>query len=67
LPCYLESYYPPETYGWSELVGLVDGDWKFIRAPRSELYNLRKDPKEETDLVAREAGTAPGSTRSWAR
>ena len=58
LPCYLESYYPPETYGWSELVGLVDGDWKFIRAPRSELYNLRKDPKEETDLVAREAGTA---------
>ena len=50
LPCYLESYYPPETYGWSELVGLVDGDWKFIRAPRSELYNLRKDPQEKHRL-----------------
>ncbi len=58
LPCYLESYYPPETYGWSELRGLVDGDWKFIRAPRSELYNLKTDPKEEKDLVGREAGTA---------
>jgi len=58
LPCYLESYYPPETFGWSELVGIVDGDWKFIRAPRSELYNLKTDAKEEKDLVAREAGTA---------
>ena len=58
LPCYLESYYPPETFGWSELLGIVDGDWKFIRAPRSELYNLKTDAKEEKDLVAREAGTA---------
>ena len=58
LPCYLETYYPPETFGWSELVGIIDGDWKFIRAPRSELYNLKTDAKEEKDLVAREAGTA---------
>ncbi len=58
LPCYLETYYPPETFGWSELRGIVDGNWKFIRAPRSELYDLRTDPKEEKDLVAREAGTA---------
>jgi arylsulfatase A-like enzyme len=58
LPCYLESYYPPETFGWSELVGIIDGNWKFIRAPRSELYDLKRDPKEEKDLVAREARTA---------
>jgi len=58
LTCYLESYYPPETFGWSELVGIIDGDWKFIRAPRSELYNLKTDPKEEKDLVSREARTA---------
>ncbi len=58
LPCYLETFYPPETFGWSELRGLIDGDWKFIRAPRSELYDLKNDPKEERDLVAREAGTA---------
>jgi arylsulfatase A-like enzyme/Tfp pilus assembly protein PilF len=58
LPCYLETYYPQETFGWSELRGIVDGDWKFIRAPRSELYDLKKDPKEEKDLAAREARTA---------
>ena len=58
LPCYIETYYPPETFGWAELRGLVDGDWKFIRAPRSELYDLKKDPREEKDLVGREAGTA---------
>ena len=45
LPCYLESYYPLETYGWSELVGLIEGDWKFIRAPRPELYDLKTDPR----------------------
>ena len=57
LLCYLETYYPPETFGWSELVGIIDGDWKFIRAPRSELYDLKKDPKEEKDLASREART----------
>jgi arylsulfatase A-like enzyme/Flp pilus assembly protein TadD len=58
LPCYLESYYPLETYGWSELVGLIDGDWKFIRAPRPELYNIKADPGEAQDLVQKRAGTA---------
>jgi arylsulfatase A-like enzyme/Flp pilus assembly protein TadD len=58
LTCYLESFYPTETFGWSELVGIVDTDRKFIRAPRSELYDLKKDPKEEKDLALREARTA---------
>jgi len=58
LTCYLETFYPTETFGWSELVGIVDGDRKFIRAPRSELYDLKKDPKEEKDLASREARTA---------
>jgi arylsulfatase A-like enzyme/predicted Zn-dependent protease len=58
LTCYLESYYPLETYGWSELVGLIDGDWKYIQAPRSELYNLKVDKGEETNLFPKEAKTA---------
>jgi arylsulfatase A-like enzyme/Tfp pilus assembly protein PilF len=58
LTCYLESYYPPETFGWSELVGIIDGNWKFIRAPRSELYDLKTDAKEEKDIASREARTA---------
>ena len=39
-------------------MGLVEGDRKFIRAPRSELYDLTNDPREEKDLASREARTA---------
>ena len=51
---YIETFYPRENYGWSELTGLIAGDWKYIRAPRPELYNLKSDPKESRN----EAGSA---------
>lgn len=54
LETYIETFYPRENYGWSELVGLVSGDWKYIRAPKPELYNLRTDPAETRN----EAGSA---------
>jgi arylsulfatase A-like enzyme/predicted Zn-dependent protease len=57
LPCYLETYYPPETFGWSELQGFIDGDWKYIKAPRSELYNLKEDKNEENNLLSKESKT----------
>lgn len=60
LSCYLETYYPPETFGWSELVGLIDGNWKYIKAPRSELYNLREDKNEENNLLDKESKTVAG-------
>jgi len=47
---YIESYQPREYYGWSELVGLISGDWKYIQAPHPELYNLKEDPAEELNL-----------------
>jgi len=52
---YIESYYPRENYGWSELVGLIDGKWKYIKAPKEELYNLAQDPQEAENLI-QEAG-----------
>ena len=54
LETYIETFYPRENYGWSELVGLVSGDWKYIRAPKPELYNLKTDPAETRN----EAGSA---------
>jgi arylsulfatase A-like enzyme/Flp pilus assembly protein TadD len=63
LPCYLECYYPLETYGWSELVGLIDNGKKFIKAPRPELYDLKSDPGESRDLVQKEAGAAAAMMR----
>jgi arylsulfatase A-like enzyme/Flp pilus assembly protein TadD len=47
LDAYIETFYPRDNYGWSELIGLISGDWKFIRAPKPELYNLKSDPQEE--------------------
>lgn len=51
LVCYLESYYPLENYGWSQLVGLVDRGWKYIQAPKPELYHLAEDRAEERNLI----------------
>jgi arylsulfatase A-like enzyme/Flp pilus assembly protein TadD len=58
LESYIETFYPRENYGWSELLGLVWGDWKFIRAPRPELYNLLSDPDESQNLYPSEGQIA---------
>jgi tetratricopeptide (TPR) repeat protein len=50
LPSYIETYMPREYYGWSELIGLIDGDWKYIKAPKPELYNLMTDPDENSNV-----------------
>jgi tetratricopeptide (TPR) repeat protein len=54
LSSYIETYFPRENYGWSELVGLVDGDWKYIRAPEEELYNLKADPEEMKNALGKD-------------
>ena len=46
----VETFYPRENFGWSELVGLISGAWKFIRAPRPELYDLKNDPEERKNI-----------------
>jgi arylsulfatase A-like enzyme/tetratricopeptide (TPR) repeat protein len=55
---YLETFYPRENYGWSELTGLVSGEWKYIRAPKPELYDLGSDPTESQNRAGSEASTA---------
>jgi arylsulfatase A-like enzyme/tetratricopeptide (TPR) repeat protein len=49
LVAHAESWYPRYHYGWSELRSIQDGRFKLIRAPRSELYDLSSDPREEQD------------------
>jgi choline-sulfatase len=48
----VETFYPRENFGWSELVGIVAGPWKYIQAPRPELYDLENDPGEKANLAA---------------
>lgn len=58
LPTYIETVYPKDFFGWSDLSGLVDGPWKYIRAPKPELYNLSDDPGEANNLFAKQDKTA---------
>ncbi len=54
----IESFYPRENFGWSEFVGLVSGPWKYIQAPKPELYDLGRDPEEKNNLYRISAGKA---------
>src|SRR5207249_298705 len=57
-PAFAESLVPLIHYGWSDLRAIRDGRWKYILAPRAELYDLDRDPDELTNLVEREPARA---------
>jgi tetratricopeptide (TPR) repeat protein len=54
---YLETVYPRENFGWAPLTGLISGKWKFVLAPKPELYDLADDPAEEKNRVPESGGT----------
>ena len=59
-PVPLGTWYP------DPLLGMVDGDWKYLRAPKTgaeELYDLARDPSERHNL----AGAFPDRHRRAAR
>ncbi len=53
-PLYAETLAPRLDFGWSDLRALRDGRYKYVRAPRPELFDLGADPGETKDLSARE-------------
>src|SRR5207253_8476075 len=52
LLAYSESWYLRYHYRWSELASVRDVRYKFIAAPRRELYDTSTDPAEAHDLAA---------------
>jgi choline-sulfatase len=60
---YGESMAPNLQYGWSPLHCLRSSRYKFISAPRAELYDLRTDPEETTNIADREQGVAREMSR----
>ena len=50
LAAYAEAVYPRYHYGWSDLRSLTSERFKFIEAPRPELYDLVQDPDETRNL-----------------
>jgi choline-sulfatase len=51
LPQYSESLLSEVGFGMAPLFAIRDGGYKFIRAPRPELYDLKNDPGELRNLV----------------
>jgi len=47
---YCESLHPTK-YEANSLLGLVSTQWKYIQTTRPELYDLQKDPEEQTNLA----------------
>ncbi|MFZ2052953.1 MAG: sulfatase-like hydrolase/transferase [Candidatus Aminicenantales bacterium] len=52
---YSETFFPRYHYGWSELRSLRQGRFKFINAPRPELYDVSTDPREISNIIKEKA------------
>jgi arylsulfatase A-like enzyme/tetratricopeptide (TPR) repeat protein len=48
---YAETLYPKMNMGWAELRSIRTDRWKYVRAPRPELYDLTQDPGETTNVI----------------
>jgi arylsulfatase A-like enzyme len=48
---FLESHFPFLHYNWSEMYGMVNSQYKYIQAPKPELYDLFKDLPELTNIA----------------
>jgi arylsulfatase A-like enzyme/Tfp pilus assembly protein PilF len=56
-PVYSETLYPRYHFGWSELYSATEERFRYIRAPRPELYDVGQDPGETNNLVDSRAST----------
>jgi arylsulfatase A-like enzyme/Flp pilus assembly protein TadD len=64
---YAESLVPLMHFGWSDLRVVRRGRWKYIEAPRPELYDLDQDPGEHTNVVASQRSRAEALKGALAR
>src|SRR4051812_5018500 len=60
---YAESFYQNVLLGWSPLRAVRTRQWKFVAAPRPELYDLESDPGERQNRVAERGALAAGLAR----
>jgi arylsulfatase A-like enzyme len=57
-PVYSESIYAHDAFRWAPLRALRVGKYKYIQAPKAELYDLDADPHELTNLVHKKGAMA---------
>ena len=54
---YSETMYPRLHLGWSDLAAVTQRNFRYIRAPKPELYDLVDDPGERRNAAASHAST----------
>jgi arylsulfatase A-like enzyme/Flp pilus assembly protein TadD len=57
-PSYADAHYPELHFGWSPLRSWRVGEWKYIDAPKPELYDLRVDRAEQRNVLDARATVA---------
>jgi arylsulfatase A-like enzyme/Flp pilus assembly protein TadD len=63
-PSYSEAFTPWLHFGWSRLIGVRHNGWKYIEAPRAELYNLYTDPGELKNVYSQQKNRA-NQMKQW--
>ncbi len=48
---YCENITTQLDFGWSPIYGIISGQWKYIRLPKPEIYNLNADLGERINLI----------------
>ncbi|HVO11710.1 MAG TPA: sulfatase-like hydrolase/transferase [Vicinamibacteria bacterium] len=64
---YAESLYGAIHFGWARLRALRSQGWKYIEAPRPELYHLGEDPGELRNVLSSREAVASGMRQSLGR
>jgi len=67
VPAYSESMTPNLQFGWGALHTLRTPLFKYIEAPRAELYDLSRDPDEHDNILASAPDTARRMKAALAR
>jgi len=57
-PAYAETLFPKLHFDCADLRAVRLGGWKYIEAPRPELYDLTRDPGERMNLFAQQGQRA---------
>ncbi len=55
---YSESLFAELHYGWSPLKSITTNEYRYIRSPRAELYDMRTDDAETKNLISEKRSIA---------
>lgn len=62
-PVLMETLLPWHEHAWSPSYAILNEGFKFIKAPRPELYDLEADPGETKNIYAQNRGRAEAMAR----